>query len=117
ALTADAGLVSRLRRTHSRQDALVTERSASRFAPSSKVALYIATVIALYLIQSTAVAVVATALLVGIGISGIRKLGVSIPIARWRAVFVLILWVLVMRVLLDLVGGKSLADPAVASQA
>jgi hypothetical protein len=90
---------------------------SARFAPSSKVALYLATVVAIYLIPDVR-SVVASAVALVLGTLMVMMLsGASVPAARWRAVIVLILWVLAMRVLLDVAGGKSLKDASVALEA
>ena len=86
-------------------------------APSSTIALYLAAVVSIYLIRDPTVSWV-TGILICFGAYGaVEALDESISGARWRTVIFLIAWVLAMRVLLDLAGGRSIHDPEVREMA
>jgi energy-coupling factor transporter ATP-binding protein EcfA2/energy-coupling factor transporter transmembrane protein EcfT len=79
-------------------------------APSSKLAVYLAALVAVYLIRDPTVAIVtATALSVAAAVSA-RVGGVGIPASRWRALVFFAGWVFAMRLALDVAGGGSLHD-------
>jgi hypothetical protein len=90
----------------------VTSRG-NPLAPSSTIALYLAAVVATYLVRDPTVALVVAATVCALALFGVLLLGGHIGAARWRAVVILIVWVLLMRLLLDLTGGGSVRDPAV----
>ena len=81
-------------------------------APSSKLALYLAALVAVYLIRDPTVAIVtATALSVVVAAVSARVGGAGIPGSRWRALAFFAGWVFAMRLALDVAGGGSLHDP------
>lgn len=83
------------------------------FAPSSRLALYLAAVASLYIIPDPAwvMALAAAALLACAFI--LRRASRPVPANRWRAAVLFVAWVFVMRVALDLVAGVSPRDAEV----
>jgi len=88
----------------------VSLRAVPPLAPSSKLALYLAALIGLYLIRDPVVATIAALLLGGVAIASVRIGGATIPAIRWRALAFFVGWVFVMRLALDFAGGGSLRD-------
>lgn len=83
---------------------------ADTLAPSSKLALYVAAVIMVYLIPHPTTAIAASVAICSAALIHVRAAGARIPGAKWRAVFVFVGWVFAMRVALDLVSGGSLTE-------
>jgi energy-coupling factor transporter transmembrane protein EcfT len=82
-------------------------------APSSRLALYLAAVVSLYVLHDPAwVISVAMVLLVASAVI-LRRTSRPVPGGRWRGALLFIGWVFVMRVALDLVAGVSPRDPEV----
>jgi hypothetical protein len=88
----------------------MSDAGARPIAPSSKLALYLAAVISLYVTRDQATVIIAAVALIMIAIVTLRSAPRPVPRARWKAAIVFITWVLVMRVALDLVTGVPLDD-------
>jgi energy-coupling factor transporter transmembrane protein EcfT len=84
----------------------------SAITPSSKLALYLAAVICVYLVRDAVAAIALAALFLGAAVVVIRSAPRPVPRARWRAAIVFILWVFLMRVALELVTGIPASDVA-----
>jgi energy-coupling factor transporter transmembrane protein EcfT len=83
----------------------MTDAGARAVAPSSKLALYLAAVVGIYLIRDPLSAIVVGTALVLIEGIFIRSAPRPVPRARWRAAVIFIAWVLIMRLALDVVAG------------
>lgn len=79
-------------------------------APSSKIALYLAAVIGVYLIGEPRAAAVAAAALCAVAFICVAVSGGRIPGSRLRGAAFFIAWVFVMRIALDLVSGGSVTS-------
>src|SRR5690349_2346452 len=88
----------------------MTDAGARPVSPSSKLALYLSALIAVYLLRDP-IATIAFGFL-AIAVAGwvIARAPRRVPKARWRVVAIFIAWVFVMRAALDLVAGSSLGD-------
>ena len=91
----------------------MTDAGSRPIAPSSKLALYLAALIAVYLIRDP-VSVIA----LGVGcivfaLAVIARAPRPVPRGRWRAAAVFIAWVFLMRAALELVADARVGDPAV----
>ena len=91
----------------------MTEAKASALAPSSKLALYLAAVISIYLIDNPAAGMVAAAVFIAVALVAVRGARGRVPASRWHAAIVFLLWVFLMRAALDLVTGVPVSDPEV----
>lgn len=89
----------------------MSEPRASALAPSSKLAVYLAAVISIYLIGDPAATLAAGVVALGLAMVVLRAADRPVPAGRWRAAFVFILWVFLMRAALDLVVGVPVTDP------
>jgi hypothetical protein len=90
----------------------VNDARVSALAPSSKLALYLAAVIAIYLVGDPAMTVIAGVGFLVAAAVVVRAAPRPVPVARWRAALVFIVWVFLMRAALELVVGVSVFDPA-----
>ena len=90
----------------------MSEPGSRPIVPSSKLALYLAAVISIYLIPDPAITMALAAALITLGLAATRRSPRPVPRARWRAALVFIAWVFVMRLALDLVAGVPLDDRA-----
>jgi energy-coupling factor transporter ATP-binding protein EcfA2/energy-coupling factor transporter transmembrane protein EcfT len=81
--------------------------------PSTKFALYFASVLIAYLIPNPVAAITYAIIVIGLGLVAAIARGRPIPPRRWRGVLVFVAWVLLMRVALDVVGGAHLRDASV----
>ncbi len=88
----------------------MSPRAATTLAPSSKLALYLAVVIAVYLIRDPKLAIVTAVMLCVAAVASVRFAGKRIPGSRWRALAIFVGWVFVMHLALDVAGGGSLYD-------
>jgi hypothetical protein len=79
-------------------------------APSAKLALYFAAVVIAYLIPKPIAAVTYAIGIIGFALIAVKVRGKPIPSGRWRVVSVFVIWVLLMRVALDVVAGAHLTD-------
>ena len=90
----------------------MSDAGARPIAPSSRLALYLAAVISVYLVPD---AMTTLALAAALSIAAafiLRGAPRTVPRARWRAVIVFIVWVFLMRFALDAVAGVPMDDPA-----
>ena len=85
-------------------------RAVTQFAPSSKLALYLASVVAVYVIGDPISSTVVALILCMLDVAAVQVGGKKIAGSRWRAVTVFIAWVFIMRLALDIAGGGSLHD-------
>jgi energy-coupling factor transporter transmembrane protein EcfT len=90
----------------------MTEPGSRPIAPSTKLALYLAAVISIYLVSDPGITIAIAAVLITLGLIAIRRSPRPVPRARWRAAMVFIAWVFVMRLALDLVTGVPVDDRA-----
>jgi energy-coupling factor transporter transmembrane protein EcfT len=90
----------------------MTDGRAAPIAPSSKLALYLAAVLAVYLIRDPLATIVCAGLVIGGAALVIRSASRPVPPGRLRAAAVFVLWVFLMRLALDLVSGVAVDDPA-----
>jgi hypothetical protein len=88
----------------------MTEGGAGPIAPSSKVTLYLAGLIAVYILRDPMITIAAGAVAMAVALGVIARAPRPVPRARWRVVGVFIAWVFVMRAALDLVGGSRFGD-------
>ncbi len=91
----------------------MSEARGSAIAPSSKLALYLAAVICVYLVRDAAASIAVAVLFLGIALFVIRSSPRLVPKARWRAAIVFIAWVFLMRMAMELVIGVPVSDPAI----
>jgi energy-coupling factor transporter transmembrane protein EcfT len=89
----------------------MSDTGARPIAPSSKLALYLAAVISVYLLRDARMAMIAAAAFILTSFVVIARGSRPVPPARWRVVAIFIAWVFIMRVALDLVSGVPLGDP------
>jgi energy-coupling factor transporter transmembrane protein EcfT len=89
----------------------VSARAGRPLAPSSTLALYLAALIAVYLIRDPAWAVTAAVSFSAVSLIGVRIAGATIPRHRWRAPMIFVIWVFIMKIALDAAGGSSISDP------
>lgn len=82
-------------------------------APSSKLALYLAALIAAYLIRDPLTAIVFGALCVAVALAVAARASRPVPRARWRAAAIFVGWVFVMRAALDIVVGLPMNEPTI----
>jgi energy-coupling factor transporter transmembrane protein EcfT len=82
----------------------------TQFAPSSKLALYLASVVAVYVIGDPISSIVVALILCVLDVAAVQVGGKKIAGSRWRAVTVFIAWVFIMRLALDIAGGGPLRD-------
>lgn len=87
-------------------------RAPAALAPSSKLALYLAALVALYLIRDPLVAIIVAVVMCSIAVATVRSAGARIPDSRWRAFVSFVAWVFIMRLALDVAGGGTLHQPA-----
>ena len=78
--------------------------------PSSKLALYIAALIAIYLIRDPLLAIAFGVCCIAVALIAIVRAPRPVPRGRWRAAAVFIVWVFLMRAGLDLVTGVPITD-------
>ena len=88
----------------------MTTRAATRLAPSSRLALYLAAVIGVYMLRDPMATIALSAVCCVASLVWVRLAQARIPSIRWRAVLVFAGWVFAMKVALDLVGGGSIHD-------
>lgn len=86
----------------------MTSRAATPLAPSSKLALYLAALVAVYLIRDPVAAIATAIALSVVAAVSARVAGAGIPGSRWRALVIFVGWVFGMRLALDVAGGGSL---------
>ena len=91
----------------------MTGEGARPVAPSSKLALYLAALIFVYVIRDamTVLAFGGASLLVALAV--IASAPRAVPRARWKAAAIFIAWVFIMRAALDLVAGAPFGDGSV----
>ena len=87
--------------------------AANALAPSSTFALYLAALIAVYLIPQPGWAIIAAAALSVVALIAVRVSGTAIPRDRWRAPMIFVAWVFIMKIALDVAGGGSFNDPVI----
>ena len=88
----------------------MSERGSRPIAPSTKLALYLAAVISIYLIPYPGLTIALAIGFIALGLVMIQRSPRSVPRARWRAATVFIVWVFIMRLALDLVAGVPIDD-------
>jgi hypothetical protein len=91
----------------------MTDAGARPIVPSSKVALYLGALIAVYILRDPASTIGFGLVAIAIALWVITRAPRPVPRARWRVVAIFIAWVFVMRAALDLVAGSSFSDPTV----
>jgi energy-coupling factor transporter transmembrane protein EcfT len=79
-------------------------------APSSKLALYLAALIGVYVVRDPATALFFGAVVLAVAAVVIARSPGPVPKARWKAAAMFIGWVFVMRAALDLVAGVPVGD-------
>jgi hypothetical protein len=89
----------------------MSDARGSAIAPSSKLALYLAAVVSVYLVRDRAASITLAAFFLGVALWVIRSAPRPVPKARWRAALVFVGWVFLMRVALELVTGIPASDP------
>jgi energy-coupling factor transporter ATP-binding protein EcfA2 len=82
-------------------------------APSTKFALYFASVLVAYLIPGPVAAITYAVIVIGLGLIVAKATGRPIPRLRWRGVIIFVVWVLLMRVALEVVAGAPVRDARV----
>lgn len=88
----------------------MTEPGARPIAPSSKLALYLAAVVTVYVIGDPAATIAFGAAIIVAALAILRTAPRPVPRARWRTALLFLAWVIVMRVALDLVAGVPIRD-------
>ena len=91
----------------------MTDAGARPIAPSSKLALYLAALAAVYLIHEPVAVIAFGVTCVIIALVVIARANRPVPRGRWRAAAIFIIWVFLMRAALDLVAGVPAGDPTV----
>jgi hypothetical protein len=91
----------------------MSDAGARPIAPSSKLALYLAALIAVYLIRSPSAVMILAAACVAVALAVIARSTRPVPRGRWRAAMIFVGWVFVMRAALELVAGIPASDPNV----
>ena len=91
----------------------MTGAGARPIAPSSKLALYLASLAAAYLIRDPVAVIVFGFACVTIALVVIAKSSRPVPHGRWRAAAIFVVWVFLMRAALELVAGVPASDPTV----
>jgi energy-coupling factor transporter transmembrane protein EcfT len=91
----------------------MSEPGSRPIAPSSKLALYLASLIAVYLIRDASAAIIVGAVVLAVALAIIARADRAVPAGRWKTAIVFVAWVFVMRAALDLVAGAKVGDPEV----
>ena len=91
----------------------MTDAGARPIAPSSKFALYLGALLAVYVLRDAVAAMAFGAAAVVFALVVITRAPHPVPRLRWRAALVFILWVFIMRAALDLVAGSGMRDTVV----
>ena len=84
---------------------------APPIAPSSRLALYLAALIAVYIVRDPLAVVLASAAFVAVAFVAIARAPRPVPRNRWRAALVFVGWVFFMRLALEVVAGVSWNSP------
>jgi energy-coupling factor transporter transmembrane protein EcfT len=90
----------------------MSEPGSRPIAPSSKLALYLGALIAIYVIGEPVQTIWFGIAAIVVALTVISQSPRPVPRARWRAAAVFIGWVFIMRAALDLVAGVPFSDPA-----
>ena len=90
----------------------MSEPGTRPLLPSSRLALYLAALIAVYVIPDPVAVLGLAAACVVIALVVIAMAPRPVPRGRWRAATIFVLWVFVMTAALELAGGRPVADPA-----
>jgi energy-coupling factor transporter transmembrane protein EcfT len=85
----------------------MTVAGSRPIAPSSRLALYLGALIAVYVIRDPVPAILFGVAAMGAALVIVSRSPRPVPRGRWRAAAVFIVWVFVMRAALDLVAGVS----------
>ena len=91
----------------------MNETGARSVAPSSKLALYVASLIAVYAIRDPITVIVFGVSCVVVALAVIARASRPVPRARWRAAAIFVGWVFVMRAALEIVAGVPMNNPTV----
>lgn len=91
----------------------MSDAGSRPMSPSSKLALYLAALIAVYVIRDPFTVIAFGVGCVAIAFAVISRASRPVPRGRWRAAAVFIAWVFIMRAALELVAGAAFADPTV----
>jgi energy-coupling factor transporter transmembrane protein EcfT len=88
-------------------------RASSTLAPSSKLALYLAGLVVLYMLRGAITAIATSAVFSMVALLGVAIAGRRIPARHWRGPLIFVAWVFIMRIALDVAGGASPGNPTV----
>ena len=91
----------------------MNQAGSGSIAPSSKLALYLGALVAVYVIRDPLLTIGFAVVAVIFALAVITKSPRPVPRGRWRAAAVCIAWVFIMRAALDLVTGVPVSDTAV----
>jgi hypothetical protein len=91
----------------------MSDAGSRPIAPSSKLALYLASLAAAYLIRNPVAVIVFGLACVTVALAVIAKASRPVPRGRWRAAAIFVVWVFLMRAALELVAGVPASDPTV----
>lgn len=85
----------------------MSDPGVSPIAPSSKLALYLAALIAVYVLRDPLTVILVSAAFLIAAVVVIRRAPRPVPRGRWRTALVFVVWVFLMRLALEVVAGVS----------
>jgi energy-coupling factor transporter transmembrane protein EcfT len=89
----------------------MSEAGARPIAPSSKLALYLAALIAVYIVRDPMTVVLLSGAFIAVAFVVIARAPRPVPRNRWRAALVFVVWVFLMRLALEVVAGVPWNSP------